>query len=65
MNTRIDKRAFSVAEFCNRYDVGRTTAYGEIKSGRLKIVKVGKRTLVPADAAEFWLENLSTVQAIA
>jgi excisionase family DNA binding protein len=61
----VEKRAFSLAEFCIRYDVGRTTAYAEIKAGRLRVVKVGKRTLVPADAAEFWLENLATARAVA
>ena len=46
------------------YDVGRTTAYGEIKAKRLHVVKVGKRTLVPADSAESWLKNLPTAQAV-
>ena len=63
MSTKSDKRAFSIAEFCSLYDVGRTTAYSEIKAKRLQIVKVGKRTLVPADAAESWLKNLPTAQA--
>ncbi|HEY1472936.1 MAG TPA: helix-turn-helix domain-containing protein [Pseudolabrys sp.] len=57
---KIEKRAFSIDEFCNRYGIGRTSAYSEIKAKRLPIIKVGKRTLVPADAAEAWLKNLST-----
>jgi hypothetical protein len=64
MSTKNDKRAFSIAEFCSLYDVGRTTAYGEIKAKRLHVVKVGKRTLVPADSAESWLKNLPTAQAV-
>jgi excisionase family DNA binding protein len=52
------KRAFSVAEFCERYGIGRTSAYEEIRAGRLRIVKVGKRTLVPEDSAEKWLQSL-------
>ena len=59
----IEKRAFSVNEFCRRYGVGRTTAYEEIKAGRLQVVKAGKRTLVPFDAAESWLHSLPPVQA--
>ena len=47
----VDKRAFSIDQFCSRYGVGRTTAYEEIKAKRLQVVKAGKRTLVPADAA--------------
>jgi len=59
----IEQRAYSIAEFCNRYGIGRTTTYQEIKSGRLHVVKAGKRTLVPADAAESWLKGLPTAQA--
>jgi len=64
MITENDKRAFSISEFCCRFGVGRTTAYGEIKAGRLQVVKAGKRTLVPADSAESWLKNLPTAQAV-
>jgi excisionase family DNA binding protein len=60
-----EKRALSVNEFCRRYGVGRTTAYAEIKAGRLNVVKSGKRTLVPADEAESWLSNLPTAQKAA
>ena len=59
----IEKRVFSVAEFCSRYGVGRTTTYEQIKAGRLQAVKAGKRTLVTADAAESWLKNLPTSRA--
>ena len=62
MNLEVDNRAFSSIEFCRRYGVGRTTAYSEIKAGRLQVVKAGKRTLVPADAAESWLKNLPAAQ---
>lgn len=64
MIMEVEKRVFSIAEFCSRFGVGRTTAYGEIKAGRLQVVKAGKRTLVPADEAEFWLKNLPAAQAV-
>jgi excisionase family DNA binding protein len=64
MTMEVEKRAFSINEFCGRYGVGRTTAYDEIKAKRLLVVKVGKRTLVPRDAAESWLKNLPTTQAV-
>ena len=63
MTMEIEKRVFSINEFCSRYGVGRTTAYEEIKAGRLQVVKAGKRTLVPADAAKFWIKNLPVAQA--
>jgi excisionase family DNA binding protein len=59
----VDKRAFSIDQFCSRYGIGRTTAYEEIKLKRLQVVKAGKRTLVPADAAESWLKNLPAAKA--
>jgi hypothetical protein len=53
-----ERRAFSIAAFCEHYGIGRTSAYEEITAGRLQVVKAGKRTLVPADAAESWLRSL-------
>ncbi|MGO9062265.1 MAG: excisionase family DNA-binding protein [Candidatus Binataceae bacterium] len=52
------RRAFSVREFCVRYGIGRTHAYQEIAASRLRAVKVGRRTLIPHDAAEAWLAAL-------
>lgn len=54
-STPVEKFAFSINEFCESYGIGRTQAYEEINAGRLKIAKVGKRTLVPVIAAEAWL----------
>jgi excisionase family DNA binding protein len=51
-------RAFPVPEFCRRYGIGRTNAYQEIAAGRLRAVKVGRRTLITHDAAEAWLAAL-------
>jgi excisionase family DNA binding protein len=58
---RARQRAMSIAEFCQRYGVGRTTAYGEINSGRLRARKIGKRTVITDDDAEHWLEDLPTI----
>ena len=49
---------FSLAEVCGRTRLGRTTIYSEINLGRLKIVKVGRRTLVTQAALKAWLEQL-------
>jgi excisionase family DNA binding protein len=51
-------RAFSIPEFCRRYGIGRTNAYQEIAAGRLRALKVGRRTLITQDAAESWLAAL-------
>jgi excisionase family DNA binding protein len=58
---RARQRAMSIGEFCQRYGVGRTTVYEEIKSGRLRGRKIGKRTVITDDDAEYWLEHLPTI----
>ena len=48
------KLAYSIYEFANAYSVGRSKVYEEIREGRLRIIKVGKRTLIPVEAAAEW-----------
>ena len=56
------RRAFPIREFCFRYGIGRTHAYQEIAAGRLRAVKVGRRTLIAHDAAEAWLAALPEIE---
>jgi excisionase family DNA binding protein len=55
------QRAMSVDQFGLRYGVGRTTIYQEIKSGRLRAKKCGKRTIIGEDDAEDWLRRLPLI----
>jgi excisionase family DNA binding protein len=57
----MSKAAFSVEGFCHSYSVGKTTAYEEISSGRLRAVKAGRRTLIPEQSAADWLKSLEPV----
>lgn len=50
--------AFSVRQFCEMHAIGRTTFYEEVKYGRLRIRKLGKRTLVLREEAERWVGAL-------
>lgn len=52
--------ALTKREFLDRYGIGHTTFYEEVKSGRLKITKVGAKTLVKVADAEAWLAALPT-----
>ena len=52
------KRAFSIPEVCQISSIGRTRLYGEIKEGRLRAVKCGRRTLIRAADLNDWLANL-------
>lgn len=58
----IQQRAMSVEEFCERYGVGRTRFYEEIKQRRLRARKVGKRTIITDDEAEAWLQRLPLLE---
>jgi excisionase family DNA binding protein len=55
------RRAMSIAEFCERYGPGRTKTYEELKSGRLRARKIGKRTVITEDDAEDWLLRLPVI----
>lgn len=49
-------RAFDIPRFCAAYSIGRTRVYQEIKEGRLRVFKVGRRTLISVQAAGEWQE---------
>lgn len=53
-----EKKAYDITAFCQQYSIGRTRLYEEIKTGRLQIKKIGRRTIIPASAAESWMESL-------
>ncbi len=55
---RARQRAFSIREFSQAYRVGRTTVYAEIKTGRLRARKIGKRTVILDSDAADWLDRL-------
>jgi excisionase family DNA binding protein len=57
------QRAMSIAEFCERYGPGRTKTYEELKSGRLRGRKIGKRTIITEDDAEDWLRCLPVIES--
>lgn len=55
------KLAFSIREACVASSLGKTTLYTHINSGRLKAIRVGGRTLIPAES----LHNLLSGEAAA
>ncbi|KUR78807.1 hypothetical protein AQZ50_06585 [Novosphingobium sp. Fuku2-ISO-50] len=48
----------SVAGFCARYCIGRTSFYREVAAGRLRIRKFGTATRVARVDAETWADSL-------
>ncbi len=50
----VDRLAFSIRRFADLHDISRTTVYEEIRAGRLRVMKVGSRTLISAQTAAEW-----------
>lgn len=44
------KIAYSIKEACEASSLGRTTLYRQIRTNRLKMVRVGGRSIIPADS---------------
>ena len=55
----------SVAEFCHQHGISRGTFYKLLGEGRApKAIKVGRRTLISAEAAEEWRRRMEREAAI-
>lgn len=54
---RHDRVNWRVTEFCNAHGIGRTLFYDEVKRGQIKLIKIGKRTLVSDIEAKAWQDR--------
>jgi excisionase family DNA binding protein len=59
MNTLL---TYSIEEARKVTGVGRTVLYEEIKAGRLRAVKRGRRTLILAEDLRRWLASLPPIR---
>jgi hypothetical protein len=50
--------AMTVSEFCKWASVGRTKLYAEVKAGRIKLRKIGSKSVVIRSDGEEWLRSL-------
>jgi excisionase family DNA binding protein len=57
-----NREAFAVREFCARYGICRDTFYEEVRRGRLRALKLGKKTIVLKTDAEGWAKSLPALE---
>ena len=57
INQHTPKLGYSIREACHASSLGRTTLYKAISTGRLRAVRVGGRTIIPAEALHALIEG--------
>jgi hypothetical protein len=48
----------SIKGFSKRWGISSRTTYNELGSGRLKGVKIGRRTIIPPEYEDEWADSL-------
>ena len=57
--TTSDRRTYTVEEVAEILGIGRTSAYGLVKEGHFKIVRIGNAIRVSKKSFDDWLDSLS------
>jgi len=63
LGDQVDRRAFTIPQFCERWNVGKGSVYSEIRAGRLRLTKLGKSSRITDKAEEDWLRLLDDESA--
>ncbi len=62
-NPKLPRRlGYSINEYAATNAVGRDQVYDAIRSGKLKAVKWGRRTIIPAEEGERFISELPALQ---
>lgn len=48
--SHLPKLSYSIREACQATSLGRTSIFAHIAAGRLRVVRIGGRTIIPAEA---------------
>ena len=52
------RRLYSIKEAAEQCSIGRSKVYELIGAGEIAVVKIGRRSLIPADSLEAYVERL-------
>lgn len=63
--TDTERDAYPFREWCRRNSIGVTTAYAEVKAGRLVARKVRGKTIVTAEDGAAWRASLPKLETAA
>lgn len=61
MPSRTDRLAYTIVELAEMSGLGRTTIYREAKAGRLRLTKIGKRSIITVAEAKRWMAAVSGI----
>lgn len=56
------KELLTVSDFFIRYSMSRTSFYREVREGRIRLVKCGRRSFIRREDAEAWAANLPVAE---
>lgn len=56
---KAEKLGYSIAEACAATSLGKTTIYAHIAAGRLRMIKIGGRTIIPFEALMAFLQGIA------
>ena len=59
----LSAKFITLAQFCERYQVSRSTIYRLVHSGAFAIVKFGRSSRIALDEAENWAASLPIMDA--
>ena len=60
----MNAHALTLKDFCEAYRVCRETAYQQIRTGRLRALKIGRKTLILRADADAWAASLPELRAV-
>ena len=54
----------TIPQFCKSINIGTTYAYQLINEGKIRAVKIGKKTLIPKEALDDFIADLEPYKAV-